>query len=77
MKRPGNRYLQHVTFLIAGIGTGLILCEVAIFALGQPRFYKAHTFPPQFSIFTKSNPDGRVVKCCDKNGRCLVDFTTW
>ncbi len=48
------KIFQHAALIIAGILAGLLLSEAALTLLDIPKFYKSHTYPPQFSFYAEN-----------------------
>jgi lysophospholipase L1-like esterase len=49
-----KKFLKTLLRVSIGLAIGIVLSDIGLRMLGLPRFYKLHTFPPQFASFQTS-----------------------
>ena len=49
-----------LALIVMGLGIGLLLGELLLMAIDQPRFYSAHSAPPQFTFLNERDGDAPV-----------------
>ncbi len=67
---PWKKGLILLFLAVGGIGVGLIGAELTLSALRLPRFFRTHTFPPQFSFAIKEGGISYYVNAPSKE----IDF---
>ena len=52
-----RHWLVRGALLAGGLAVGCGLCELILISAAIPRYYKPHSFPPQFAFLKFNNPD--------------------
>lgn len=64
---------SRIILVVFGISLGILVTEFLLHAFDQPRFYKMHTHPPQFSSIILNNNDVFYINAPSQRIRFIYD----